>query len=196
MKKNRKGKMERSTKETRITMELNLDGEGKAEINTGVGFLDHMLELFAVHGCFDLAVKCEGDVKVDGHHSVEDVGIVLGKLINELLGDKRGIQRFADKHIPMDEALCRTAVDLSGRPYLHFESPGFSGKTGEFDLELIEEFFSAVATYGMLTLHIDILRGKNNHHMAEAAFKSFARAMKDAVKIVSDRIPSSKGSLE
>ncbi len=193
----RKGKLERKTKETDIIMELCLDGAGKADINTGVGFLDHMLELFAVHGSFDLKLICKGDTKVDGHHSVEDIGITLGKLFNQLLGDKKGIARFATEIIPMDEALCMTVVDISGRPFLKLDTEkGLTGKTGEFDMELVEEFLRALCTYGMITAHIKVLDGKNNHHIAEAVFKSLARSLSAAVKIVSDKIPSSKGSLE
>lgn len=192
----RKGKLERKTKETDIKIELNLDGEGKAAIKTGVGFLDHMLELFAVHGGFDLAVSCTGDVKVDGHHSVEDIGITMGKLFNQLLGDKKGIARFASQIVPMDEALCMTAVDISGRPHLAFDKGEMAGKTGEFDTELVEEFLRAFTTYGMITAHIRVKDGKNNHHIAEAIFKSLARALSQAVKIISDKIPSSKGTLE
>jgi imidazoleglycerol-phosphate dehydratase len=192
----RKGEESRSTRETRITAVLNLDGGGKNKISTGVGFFDHMLELFSCHSGFDLDVTCEGDVKVDAHHSVEDIGIVLGKLFNRLLGDKRGINRYAHFYAPMDESLCRAVADISGRPFIAFNGSALKGKIGEFDAELIEEFFRAFATYGMLTLHIDILYGNNLHHMAEAAFKAVARALKDAVKVTGKEIPSSKGSLE
>ncbi|MDR1093867.1 MAG: imidazoleglycerol-phosphate dehydratase HisB [Clostridiales bacterium] len=195
-KKQRIGDMQRQTKETDVKIKLNLDGAGTANIDTGVGFLDHMLELFAVHGGFDLDVQCVGDIQVDAHHSVEDVGITLGRLINHLLGDKKGIERFADAAVPMDEALCRSVVDLSGRPYLSVKTAAgaeLAGKSGDFDLELVEEFLRAVSTYGLFTLHVIIEDGKNGHHIAEAVFKSFARALKKAVRIVSDRIPSSKG---
>ncbi|MCL2062378.1 MAG: imidazoleglycerol-phosphate dehydratase HisB [Firmicutes bacterium] len=190
------GKEERKTKETDISVEWCLDGGGKCDIKTGLGFFDHMLELFAVHGRFDLTVKCKGDLKVDGHHSVEDVGIVLGKLLYKLLGDKKGITRYAAACIPMDESLARSVIDISGRPFLVFKGD-FKGKIGDFDAQLIEEFFRAFATYGMITAHIEILYGLNAHHMAEAAFKSFARALKDAVAVTgSGSVLSSKGVLE
>ena len=192
----RKGKLERKTKETNIAVEINLDGSGKAAVKTGVGFMDHMLELFAVHGNFDLNISCAGDIKVDGHHSVEDIGITMGKLFNQLLGDKKGIARYATQIIPMDEALAMVVVDISGRPYLCFDPKSMNGKTGEFDVELVDEFLRAFCTYGMVTAHIKVMDGKNNHHMAEAVFKAFARALSQAVKIVSDKIPSSKGTLE
>ncbi|MDR2201895.1 MAG: imidazoleglycerol-phosphate dehydratase HisB [Clostridiales bacterium] len=191
----RKGIKERKTKETEILIKLNLDGSGANAIDTGVGFFDHMLELFACHGGFDLEVACKGDVKVDAHHSVEDIGITLGKLFYELLGDKRGIARYAVSYVPMDEALARTVVDISGRPYLEYGG-SLRGKIGDFDAELVEEFLRAFATYSLTTLHVDIIRGANLHHMAEAVFKSLARALSSAVKIVGDKIPSSKGSLE
>lgn len=191
----RSSEMIRKTKETDIKVSLNLDGQGKSEIDTGLGFLDHMLELLAYHAKFDLCVKCSGDIKVDGHHSAEDIGITLGKLINELLGDKRGIARYACAYVPMDESLARSVVDMSGRPYLVFNAQ-MDGKIGEFDCELIEEFFRALSTYGLMTVHIDLLRGNNSHHKAEAIFKSFARALAQAVKINSTEIPSSKGVLE
>lgn len=191
----RSSEMIRKTKETDIKVSLNLDGQGKSEIDTGLGFLDHMLELLAYHAKFDLCVKCSGDIKVDGHHSAEDIGITLGKLINELLGDKRGIARYACAYVPMDESLARSVVDMSGRPYLVFNAQ-MDGKIGDFDCELIEEFFRALSTYGLMTVHIDLLRGNNSHHKAEAIFKSFARALAQAVKINSNEIPSSKGVLE
>ena len=196
MTKQRSGEMKRKTKETDIAVKLNLDGTGTAKIDTGVGFLDHMLDLFAVHGGFDLEVRCVGDVKVDAHHSVEDIGITLGKLFDRLLDNRKGIERFASAAVPMDETLCRSAVDISGRPFLVVKSAEGSeliGKTGDFDLELVEEFLRAVVTHGLFTLHIVIEYGRNGHHIAEAVFKSFARAMKQAVRIVSDKIPSTKG---
>ena len=191
----RKGNKDRNTKETRISVSWNLDGSGKNSIDTGVGFFDHMLELFACHGGFDLEVRCDGDIKVDAHHSVEDIGIVMGKLLHELLGDKKGIERYASFYVPMDESLARSVIDISGRPYLCFNAD-LSGKTGDFDAELVEEFFRAFCTYGLITAHIDVIRGGNLHHTAEAVFKSFARALKAAVKVTGDKIPSSKGTLE
>lgn len=191
----RKGTKERNTRETKITVSLNLDGTGKNSIDTGVGFFDHMLELFACHGKFDLEVRCDGDTKVDAHHSVEDIGIVMGKLFYELLGDKKGIERYAAVYVPMDESLARSVVDISGRPFLSYNAE-LKGKIGDFDAELTEEFFRAFCTYGLITAHIDVIRGGNMHHMAEAAFKSFARALKAAVKVTGTEIPSSKGTLE
>lgn len=190
----RQGELTRRTKETDIFVKLNLDGEGNYKINTGIGFLNHMLELFACHGQFDLEVECKGDKDVDFHHSVEDIAITMGKLIVSLLGDKRGIARYATSFVPMDESLARTVLDISGRPYLVFSAP-LKGKIGEFDSELTEEFFRAIATYGMLTTHIEA-NGENMHHIAEAVFKSFARALSSAVKIVGNKIPSSKGMIE
>ena len=187
--------IKRKTKETDISITLNLDGSGKAKINSGIGFFDHMLELFCVHGDFDMELECAGDIKVDGHHSMEDIGIVLGKLINKSLGEKVGIARYADVTVPMDEALIKVVLDISGRPHLSY-NVGYSEKTGEFDTALVEEFFHALSSHGLLTLHIIKLDGKNNHHIAEAVFKAFARALSDAVKIVSNKIPSSKGMLE
>jgi len=157
------GELSRQTKETDVKVKLNLDGTGAAKIDTGVGFLDHMLELFAVHGGFDLEIACTGDVKVDAHHSVEDIGITLGKLINQLLSDRKGIERFAYETVPMDEALCRSIIDISGRPFLIVraaEGSELAGKTGKFDLELIEEFLRAVVTHGLFTLHVVIEDGK------------------------------------
>ena len=191
----RKGTKERNTRETKISVTLNLDGTGKNSIDTGVGFFDHMLELFACHGKFDLVVRCEGDTKVDAHHSVEDIGIVMGKLFYELMGDKKGIERYATVFVPMDESLARTVVDISGRPFLSFNA-SLSGKIGDFDAELVEEFFRAFCTYGLITAHIDVLRGSNLHHISEAAFKSFARALRAAVAVTGTEIPSSEGSLE
>jgi len=193
----------RKTKETDITLTLNLDGGGACDIKTGIGFFDHMLELFAVHGRFDLTLRCNGDLTVDAHHSVEDIGITLGKLINKLLGDKKGIARYACQTIPMDDALVRVVLDLSGRPYLAYDVKLYpdTEKTdkhllGGFDPELCEEFFRAVSAYGTMNLHITKLDGKNKHHIIEACFKAFARALKDAASIISNTILSSKGILE
>lgn len=192
----RAGQTERNTKETKIAVKMNLDGKGEYAISTGVGFFDHMLELFACHSGIDLAVNVQGDLKVDAHHSIEDVGIVIGKLLHELLGDKKGITRYAVSYIPMDESLARTVIDVSGRPCFVFRCDGLKGKIGEFDAELVEEFLRAVCSYGMITMHTELLYGNNLHHMAEAIFKSFAHALHDAVKIQGDKIPSSKGVLE
>jgi len=185
----------RKTKETDISLELNLDGSGMREISVGIGFLEHMLELFAVHGNFDLTLKCNGDINVDFHHTVEDIGICLGKAITEALADKKGIKRYSSVSIPMDEALSDVTLDLSGRPYLVY-NVDVKGKTGDFDVELVEEFFRAVSTCGGITLHINEKYGNNNHHIIESVFKAFARALSEASRIVSDKIPSSKGMLE
>ncbi|HHW89698.1 MAG TPA: imidazoleglycerol-phosphate dehydratase HisB [Clostridiales bacterium] len=189
------GELKRTTNETDVFVSLNLDGEGKSQIDTGIGFFDHMLELFAAHGNFDLTVKCKGDLKVDGHHTVEDVGIVLGKLINQILGDKKGIKRYGEKTVPMDEALVRAVVDVSGRPFLVCDL-NCKERIGDFDGELTEEFFRALSSYGLITMHINKLSGKNTHHIIEAAFKAVARALSQALKVVSDKIPSSKGIIE
>ena len=187
--------IQRKTKETDISLALNLDGAGKTEINSGVGFFDHMLEILTVHGGFDLTVTCKGDTRVDFHHSVEDVGIVLGNAVKTALGDKRGIARFADKVVPMDECAALVALDLSGRAYLSFESP-LTGTAGAFDLELVEEFLRAFTLHAGANLYVKLIKGGNKHHEAEAIFKALALCLKDAVKIVSDRVPSSKGMLE
>lgn len=185
----------RSTKETQITLSVNLDGAGKAEIDSGVGFFNHMLELLTVHSGMDISLVCKGDTEVDFHHSVEDVGIALGDCVKTALGDKRGIARFAQRLVPMDECAALVAVDFSGRPYLAFEDD-LTGKVGEFDLELVEEFMRAFSTHAGLNLYIKLLRTGNKHHEAEAVFKALALCIRDAVKIVSDAIPSSKGVLE
>lgn len=192
----RKSQIERNTKETQIALSLNLDGNGKYDVDTGVGFFDHMMTLFACHSGFDLSVKCKGDVRVDGHHSVEDIGIVLGKAIAQALGDKVGIKRYSSVTIPMDESLANVTVDISGRQFLVFNAEGMTGKVGDFDIELVEEFFRAVANQAGLTLHINLRYGSNNHHKIEAIFKAFARALKEATEVVGNKIPSSKGMLE
>ena len=184
----------RKTRETDIRLSLDLDGTGKHSVDTGVGFLNHMLELFSVHSGADLQVKCVGDTEVDFHHSVEDVGICLGQAFSKALGDKRGIARFADRVIPMDECAALVALDISGRPYLSFCSK-LEGKIGNFDAELVEEFFRAFSSHAGVNLYMSLLRGGNLHHEAEALFKAFAKCVQDAVKIVSDRVPSSKGVL-
>jgi len=194
MKKLRAKKFERKTKETDIAVELNLDGNGMHDIKTGIGFFDHMLELFACHSGFDVKVLCKGDLKVDGHHSVEDIGIVLGKLLAELVDDKKGIARYGLSYVPMDESLARCVIDFSGRVHLEFKAD-LTSKIGDFDSELVEEFFRAVATNAGITLHIELLYGTNMHHKAEAIFKAFARALKVAVSIVGDKVLSSKGVL-
>ena len=190
----RTAEISRDTRETRIYVKLDLDGKGHVSVDTGVGFFNHMLELFGVHSGLDLTVRCEGDTDVDFHHSVEDVGICLGKAFKEALGDKTGIARFADRVIPMDECAALVALDISGRPFLNFEKK-MTGKIGEFDAELVEEFMRAFAFNAGVNLYIDLLKGGNMHHEAEAVFKALAKCVQDAVKIVSDRVPSSKGVL-
>ncbi len=188
----------RKTNETDIRLTLNLDGSGKSEINSGVGFLDHMLTLFARHGRFDLTLVCDGDTYVDDHHSVEDIGIALGQAFAEALGDKRGVIRYGSFILPMDETLILTAVDLSGRAYLNYDLHIPTQKVGTFDTELTEEFFLGFVRNANLTLHVKQLEGKNSHHIIEGAFKSFGRSMKQAVAIdpaFSDEIPSTKGVL-
>lgn len=191
----RKATVSRKTKETDITLTLCLDGSGKTDIDTGIGFFDHMLTALAVHGGMDLAVKCRGDLNVDGHHTVEDIGIVFGKALSEALGDKKGIRRFGCAYVPMDESLARSVIDLSGRAYLNFDATGLSGMIGGYDSSLTEEFFTAVCSNAFMNAHIDVIRGRNAHHICEAVFKSFARALKEAKEVTGDDIPSTKGSL-
>ena len=188
----------RKTAETEIILKLDLDGSGKGEIDSGVGFLDHMLTLFAKHGRFDLSVSCKGDTWVDDHHSVEDIGIALGQAFAKALGDKRGIVRYGSCILPMDEALILTAVDLSGRAYLGFDLRVPTPRVGTFDTELVEEFFFAFVRNAGCSLHLRKLAGKNSHHIIEGAFKSAARSLRAAVRIEEayrDEIPSTKGVL-
>ena len=192
----RQSKITRTTKETDITLALNLDGTGKNDINTGCGFLDHMLVLFASHGRFDLEVKCKGDYHVDFHHTAEDVGICLGLAFREALGEKKGITRYGNMLLPMDEALILSAVDFSGRAYLVWDVEITAQKVGVFDTELAEEFWRAFAGNSLCTLHFRQLSGKNAHHIIECAFKSAARAISQAVRInpeYADEVPSTKG---
>lgn len=194
----RTAKIIRTTKETDIILSLNLDGTGKSEINSGVGFLDHMLTLFSKHGRFDLELTCDGDTYVDDHHSVEDIGIALGQAFEKALGDKRGIIRYGSFILPMDETLILSAVDISGRSYLNYDLHIPTQKVGTFDTELTEEFFLGFVRNANLTLHIKQLEGKNSHHIIEGTFKSFGRTMKQAVAIdenFRDEIPSTKGVL-
>ena len=190
----RKAEIARKTRETDIFLKLDLDGTGKSAVDTGVGFFNHMLELFGVHSGIDLTVKCAGDTEVDFHHSVEDVGICLGQAFKEALGDKKGIARFADRVVPMDECAALVAIDISGRPFLNFEDR-LSGKIGDFDAELVEEFLRAFCFNAGMNVYVKLLKGGNMHHEAEAIFKALAKCVQDAVKVVSDRIPSSKGVL-
>ena len=194
----RKSDISRKTAETNIELSLTLDGTGVSKIDTGCGFFDHMLTLFASHGRFDLSVKCVGDTGVDYHHSVEDIGICLGKAFSESLGDCKGIKRYGNMMLPMDESLVLCALDVSGRAYLKYGLDIQSEKIGDFDTELIEEFFVAFVRNANITLHVKQLDGTNAHHIAEAAFKSFARALRQAVEIdekAKNEIPSTKGVL-
>ena len=193
---NREAKAHRKTSETEVRVRLNLDGKGESKINTGVGFLDHMLASFAVHGLFDLEVEARGDRHVDDHHTVEDVGIVLGEAIDKALGERCGIRRYATTILPMDETLGLVSLDLSGRSACQFDAP-LTGKIGTFDAELIEEFFNGVARGGSLTLHAKVLYGKNQHHMVEALFKAFGKALDEATQIDPRMkgVPSSKRKL-
>lgn len=194
----RKSEIKRKTAETDIALKLDLDGSGKSVLTTGCGFLDHMLTLFARHGRFDLEINCKGDVEVDYHHTVEDIGISLGQAFSKALGDKKGITRYGDTVLPMDEALILTAVDISGRGMLLCDLNIRAKKVGDFDTELCEEFFTAFARNAGITLHIRQLAGRNSHHIIEGVFKSAARSLKDAVAIdpaLKDEIPSTKGVL-
>ena len=194
----REGVINRKTNETDIRLKLELDGSGKSCIDTGCGFLDHMLTLFAAHSRFDLILTCRGDVQVDDHHTVEDIGIALGEAFDKALGDKKGIMRYADTILPMDESLILTAVDLSGRSHLSYSLDISTEKVGTFDTELCEEFFAAFVRSAKCTLHIRKISGTNSHHIIEGAFKSFARTLSCAVKIdgaFKDEIPSTKGVL-
>jgi imidazoleglycerol-phosphate dehydratase len=193
----RQASIDRSTKETKIKATVDLDGAGAYDIATGIGFLDHMLAAFATHGRFDLAVQCRGDLHVDAHHTVEDVGIVLGQALKQALGDKKGIVRFGHAYVPLDEALARCVVDLSGRPYLHFDVTFKARQVGTMPTELFEDFFWALADHGRLNLHLEAIRGRNSHHIAETLFKATARALSMAVALdprVAD-VPSTKGTL-
>jgi imidazoleglycerol-phosphate dehydratase len=189
--------IDRQTNETEIRLELNLDGSGASSIKTGVGFLDHMLELFTRHGVFDLTVQAKGDLHVDQHHTVEDTGICLGQAIKQALGDKAGIRRYGHFTLPMEETLVTTAIDLSGRYYLVFNAPMASAKIGDFDSELVEDFWQAVAANSLCNLHVLLHYGRNSHHISEAVFKSAARALRMAVELDprSPGVPSTKGTL-
>jgi imidazoleglycerol-phosphate dehydratase len=194
----RRASVERKTRETDIRLGLALDGAGRSSVSTGIGFLDHMLTALATHGRFDLDVRCRGDLHVDAHHSVEDVGIALGQALRQALGDKRGVVRFGHAYVPLDEALSRCVIDLSGRPWLHFGVEFKARQIGDMPTELFEDFFWALADHGRLNIHLDTLRGRNAHHIAETLFKSTARALSMAValdpRIIHD-VPSTKGSL-
>src|SRR6266516_2904893 len=194
----RKGSVKRGTKETDVEVALDLDGTGAASISTGIGFLDHMLDLFARHSRIDITVKATGDLHVDHHHTTEDVGIALGQAVKQALGDMKGITRYADVHLPMDEALTRVAIDISGRPYLVFKAAFARDKIGTFDTELVKEWFQAFAVNAGITLHVETLYGTNDHHIAESCFKGLARALRSALTIdprAAGEVPSTKGRL-
>ena len=193
----RSAKIERNTSETQIAVALDLDGFGAAKIATGVGFFDHMLDQIARHAPLDLELSAKGDLHIDAHHTVEDVGIAFGQAVNEALGDRKGIARYGDAHVPLDEALTRVVVDVSGRPFLVYDLKFGTEKIGAFDTELVREFFQAVAVHARIGLHMETLRGVNSHHVAESAFKGFARAFGKAVALDSRRmgVPSTKGTL-
>jgi len=193
----RKATIKRTTRETDIRLALNLDGLGRSRISTGIGFLDHMLTSFATHGRFDLEVSCKGDLHVDAHHSVEDVGIALGDAVLQALGEKRGIVRFGHAYVPLDEALSRCVIDLSGRPYLHYDVTFKARQVGVMPTELFEDFFWALADHGRMNIHLEAIRGRNAHHIAETLYKASSRALSMAVardpRIKG--VPSTKGSL-
>lgn len=189
--------VDRQTRETAVKITLKIDGNGEAQVRTGIGFFDHMLTLFAKHGLFSLEVSATGDLEVDCHHTVEDVGIVLGQALAKAAGDKSGIRRYGQFHVPMDEALALVVVDFSGRPYLAFEAEMGQGRVGEFDVEMVEEFMRALAVNAGLTLHVRVLAGKNRHHIIEAIFKALGRALSESLEKDARvlGVPSSKGSL-
>ncbi|MEM9036771.1 MAG: imidazoleglycerol-phosphate dehydratase HisB [Actinomycetota bacterium] len=194
----RSAKRSRTTKETSIEVAIDLDGSGTTECTTGLPFFDHMLDQLGRHGGFDLTVRCDGDLEIDSHHTVEDVGITLGEVFAEALGDKRGVRRFASNRVPLDEAAVETVLDLSGRPYLHYEIDPPGEKilgTPPFDPQLCEEFWRAFVMSSAITLHLVLVRGKNTHHIIEASFKGTARALRDAVRIEGTDLPSTKGKL-
>ena len=194
----RRATIRRDTKETKIGVSVDLDGVGAAKISTGIGFFDHMLEQIARHGTIDLDIDAKGDLHIDGHHTVEDVGIALGMAVGEAVGDKRGLTRYGHAYVPLDEALSRVVIDFSGRPSLTMNVPFKAGMIGGFDAQLAHEFFQGFANHALVTLHIDNLRGENAHHQCETVFKAFARALRTAVTVdprLGNVIPSTKGSL-
>ena len=190
--------IERNTRETQIRVEVDLDGTGVGRLNSGVPFLDHMLDQFVRHGLVDLLVEAKGDLHIDAHHTVEDIGITLGQAVNQALGDKKGICRYGHAYVPLDEALSRVVIDLSGRPGLEFHVPFTRAMIGQFDVDLTHEFFQGFANHALVTLHIDNLRGQNAHHQCETVFKAFARALRMALEIdprQGGELPSTKGAL-
>jgi imidazoleglycerol-phosphate dehydratase len=194
----RQAKVTRKTKETDVEVKVDLDGAGRAQVETGIGFLDHMLDLLARHSRIDITVKAKGDLHIDHHHTTEDVGIALGQAVKQALADMKGITRYADVHVPMDEALTRVALDISGRPFLVFKAEFVRDKVGSFDTELVQEWFQAFAMNAGITLHVETLYGTNDHHIAESCFKALARALRAAVAIdprAKDEVPSTKGAL-
>jgi imidazoleglycerol-phosphate dehydratase len=195
---NRIAEVSRNTAETKITVKVNLDGSGQANLHTGIGFFDHMLDQIARHGMIDMVIQADGDLHIDGHHTVEDVGIALGQAVHQAVGDKRGIRRYGHAYVPLDEALSRVVIDFSGRPGLVMNVPFKSGMIGTFDSQLAHEFFQGFVNHAFVTLHIDCLRGENAHHQAETVFKAFARALRAALELdprAPGVIPSTKGSL-
>ena len=195
---NRTAEVTRNTNETQITVKVNLDGTGLANLSTGIGFFDHMLDQIARHGLIDLDIQAKGDLHIDGHHTVEDVGITLGQAVFKAVGDKKGIKRYGHAYVPLDEALSRVVIDFSGRPGLHMNVPFKSGSVGQFDTQLAYEFFQGFVNHALVTLHIDNLTGDNAHHQAETVFKAFARAVRMALELdprSAGVIPSTKGSL-
>jgi imidazoleglycerol-phosphate dehydratase len=194
----RRAKIERNTKETRIAVEVELDGTGAATLASGIPFLDHMLDQVARHGLVDLGVTAAGDLEIDAHHTVEDIGITLGMAVAQALGNKAGIRRFGHAYVPLDESLSRAVIDFSGRPGLEFHADFTRARVGEFDVDLVHEFFQGFANHAMCTLHLDNLRGENSHHQCETLFKAFARAMRMAIEIdprATGVVPSTKGTL-
>ncbi len=194
----RKARVERNTLETQITIEINLDGTGRSSFETGVHFLDHMMDQIARHGLVDLAIVSKGDLHIDDHHTVEDIGITLGQAFKQAVGDKKGIRRYGHAYVPLDEALSRVVIDLSGRPGLMMDVPYTRGSVGGFDVDLFEEFFRGFVNHAMVTLHIDNLKGKNTHHQIETVFKAFGRALRMAIEMderMAGITPSTKGSL-
>ena len=194
----RTAKVKRTTKETNIDISVDLDGKGTSQIDTGIGFLDHMLDLLARHSRIDMTVKAKGDLHIDSHHTTEDVGIALGQAVKQALGDMKGITRYADVHLPMDETLTRVVMDISGRPFLVFKTAFKRHKVGNFDTELVQEWFQAFAMNAGITLHVETLYGSNDHHIAESCFKGLARALRAAITVderAKGEVPSTKGSL-